>query len=220
MDGKQAFELEEYKHVVAEIAFLDKTGLQLFAASVVASLAVWSLVGSLVIALSPGVILRYLYLVPAFLNLVSFSLITDGRVSIRRAGTYLEVFFDRADRGSKWEARLVQFRKLKPGETWDVIPFTYWVLFAVSAALFFFVYWREMGWPYYDPVLLIDGILLGSLSVALAFGTRRFAAAGSGGPIKNEMRARWETIKQSEESNRRANVLQQPAAANNAADGV
>lgn len=197
MSRNHDFEIEEYKHLVAEIASADKSGLYLFAASIAACLTVWSLVGSLADHAISRERARYLYLALAFLNLVTFSLIVRQRVAIRRAGMYIQVFFESKDRGPHWKTRLAEFRKMDRGETWDVVPLTYWVLFVVSAVLFLSA--GQITWPVtQDYTLLTTIVLLSLLSAALALVTRRFRATGGGGEVEERMRTYWKAIKSSE----------------------
>ena len=196
MSDRTSFELEEYKQLFAYIVSCEKAGLQIFVVFVGTSLTVLSLVSrmALIDDATAHETVRYLYLAPVLMNIVFSFLIVSNRRSIRRTGTYIEVFFEEENRGCKWEQRLTEFRGENTHETWDIVPLTYWILFTISAYLFLLnaEFRLEIGGQFRAPT---DLLLVAALFLAHALPNRSFRLTGGGGPYERQVRLRWSKIK-------------------------
>ena len=137
--NKDAYILEEYKHIADAILDIDRRILQVFAVSIAVGVSLLSAVAGLALGGQQDqitVVLAYAALAPDFLVIPAFYLTLSFRIEIMRLGSYRRVFFEERNEIEGWETRLAKFRKLETREANDSVPYTYWAVFLASAILF------------------------------------------------------------------------------------
>jgi hypothetical protein len=133
-------QVEEYKYIGTAITEVEKHILQIFGGTIVVAVPLLSAVAGLVLGkegTQVTIVLAYAALVPNILVIPSFYLLLSQRMNLIRLGSYRRVFLEEQNRIEGWETRLEKFRAREGSESNDPIPYTFWAVFLVSAALFF-----------------------------------------------------------------------------------
>lgn len=140
----QAYRLEEYKQIREEAAARELAINQLFIVAVTASTAILSAVTALFFKIDSELLsslsaaYAYSFLGPFALIILILYVLVSHRRDIHRLGTYLQVFYEQANLGPKWQTHVEEFRKIRRGESLDVLPWTFWGIAVAAMSGFVF----------------------------------------------------------------------------------
>jgi hypothetical protein len=135
------YQVEEYKYIGTAITEIEKHILQIFGGTIVVAVPLLSAVAGLALGKDGSqvtIMLAYAALAPNILVIPSFYLLLSQRMNLIRLGSYRQVFLEEQNGIEGWETRLEKFRAQEGTESNDPIPYTFWAVFLVSAALFFY----------------------------------------------------------------------------------
>lgn len=162
--NKDAYNLEEYKHISSAILEIDKRILQVFAVTIAVAVSLLSAVAGLVLGKQHGpvtVVLAYTALAPGVLVIAAFYLMLSQRLDMMRLGSYRRILFEERNQIEGWETQLEKFRKLEKIEANDPIPYTYWAVLLASGILFTYGIVEAEGSLYHSFMLVPLLLLLG-----------------------------------------------------------
>ncbi len=165
MDQNQ-YQLEDYKQIWNAIIDVDKRILQVFGSTIVIAVSLLSAVAGLVLGKGAGdgmsIVFAYLGLAPSLILIPSFNLMLSQRIDIMRLGAYRRVFYEEQYAREGWEVHLYKFRNLEQKESNDPIPWSFWAIFAASAALFSYGLIKTCASLWHLSFLVIPTIFLGT----------------------------------------------------------
>lgn len=165
----QAHRLEEYKQIREEAAARELAINQLFIVTVTASTAILSAVTALFFKIdseqlsSLSATYAYSFLGPFVLIVPILYVLIEYRRDIHRLGIYLQVFYEQANLGPKWQTHVEEFRRIRRGESLDVLPWVFWGIAVAAASGFVFALIKispfecNLSWLTAIIVLLVAG---------------------------------------------------------------
>lgn len=161
------FYLEEFKVFTGAIFDIDKRVGQVFGFTIAASVSLFSWIAKFVIEdqTSP-VPLAYVALVPNLIVLPAFFYLLAQRRDLIGFAAYLRLLERRLgvkgfQTGLGSEAGSLRVSKLRGGESNDPIPYSFWAIFLISAALFAYGINQRSGGPHHLLALTVPCVLLG-----------------------------------------------------------
>ena len=164
-DAQQQLKIEEFRQLHEHIRTFETALSTIFTVSLVACTTLLTAIVSLFFSTyraDPSkieVAVCYLFLIPAFLSVVTLALMSSYKTAIYRNGYYIKVFFEEGKEveGARWHVNLAEYRKLAHGEHGNPAALVLWALHGISIAFFIhgLLLIRPRPWHYAMPLPLV-----------------------------------------------------------------